>query len=142
MNQGRVPSGQSVWEFPVCLPRMPLLRAKVRGVPATDDLESVECIHFGFQGTGAHSGSVPERPFCGMNDLLVCSLQRRLRIPAGFHGETADLGAIPPVHYVKGVWCNRVNRIGPDEYAASRIVNRILPTRLVPVAVVPSIAIA
>jgi len=31
------------------------LRAKVRGVPASDNLESIECIHLGIQRAGSHS---------------------------------------------------------------------------------------
>ena len=32
-----------------------LLRTEVRGIQAMHDLESLECVHFGFQGIGAHS---------------------------------------------------------------------------------------
>ena len=32
----------------------PLLRAEVRGVPTAHNLESLQCLHFGIQGTGAH----------------------------------------------------------------------------------------
>jgi len=33
----------------------PLLRTEVRGIPAANDLESLECVHFGIQGTGSYS---------------------------------------------------------------------------------------
>jgi hypothetical protein len=38
---------------PACMTST-LLRAKIRGIPATDDLESLECVHVGIQGTGSH----------------------------------------------------------------------------------------
>ncbi len=33
----------------------PCIRAEVRGVRAADNLESLECVHFGIQRTGPHS---------------------------------------------------------------------------------------
>jgi hypothetical protein len=31
------------------------IRAEVRGIPVADDLDPLECLYFGVQGTGAHS---------------------------------------------------------------------------------------
>jgi len=49
---------------------MPVLRAEVRGIPAADDLESLQCVHIGVQGTGSHraiqgdsqAGRIPGNP--------------------------------------------------------------------------------
>src|ERR1700733_5679987 len=46
------------WKYP---PRphsaRPLLRAEIRSIPATNDLESLECIHIGVLGTRSHSAT-------------------------------------------------------------------------------------
>lgn len=33
----------------------PYFELEIRGIPAADDLESVECVHLGLQGTRAYS---------------------------------------------------------------------------------------
>src|SRR5713226_4341801 len=56
----------------------PLLRAKVRGVPTANDLESFECVHFCIQGTGSYStiqgygqaGRIPGSPVLAV--VLAC----------------------------------------------------------------------
>ncbi len=55
-----------------------LLRAKVRGIPIANDLESLECVHIRIQGTGSRptvqgysqAGRVPGRPV--LTIVLVC----------------------------------------------------------------------
>jgi hypothetical protein len=37
----------------------PLFRAEIRGIPAADDLEPIECVHLGIQRTGSHS-TIPQ----------------------------------------------------------------------------------